>query len=561
MKKVKKSRFLAVIVSCLLVINTMISQTVLAAGTDMDSSNKSTANPPQSITGKAELATWSYGSSTAVTAAAPDFAATSGYYKKTPAGTNSTLQLFRNNTKVTAGFGYSTTTISNNTYNGQTDKGYWLISTSTKGFKDLVFNFNTRSSGTGPRDFNTEWSTDCTNWTAFGKTTTTSPTTVKIESTSPVEQFGMALPAEAANQDTLYIRIIQKSETSESGATVASGGTHGVNSLQLYGTKDPACTTPTVTMDPDANNPILEVAPITLTCADSKAQIYYTTDGTDPATTAGGSTKLYSGPFTPLSEGGFKGTDPFVVKAIAIIPDFLPCDVVTTSFNQQTIMSNAEAKKVSPGAYIWVRGIGTYLNGKTTLYIQDGMNPGSGLCIYKSGATIDFSPYVGKEIYVHGKASLFNGLMEITPDTVDATNVIVRDASPTLPTPTKIMFDQLSDRAYEGMLVSFDTVKLDKVGGTDATKFYNHTVSQAGIPCTLRANGIASSVGTTGSYVNITKAIASYYSGVQLLSSNAADLTAAVPIPTVEFMSASPASGTSVPLNFQGYTFNCNNWC
>lgn len=548
MKKVKKSRFLAVIVSCLLVINTMISQTVLAAGTDMDSSNKSTANPPQSITGKAELATWSYGSSTAVTAAAPDFAATSGYYKKTPAGTNSTLQLFRNNTKVTAGFGYSTTTISNNTYNGQTDKGYWLISTSTKGFKDLVFNFNTRSSGTGPRDFNTEWSTDCTNWTVFGKTTTTSPTTVKIESTSPAEQFGMALPAEAANKDTLYIRIIQKSETSEGGNTVASGGTHGVNSLQLYGTKDPDCTTKTVTISPEATDPILEVAPITLACADSNAQIYYTTDGTDPATTitVGGSTKLYSKPFIPLSEGGFKGTDPFVVKAIAITSGLLPCDVVTASFKQQTTLSNAEAKKVGSGAYIWVRGIGTYLNGNNTLYIQDGMNPGSGLCIYnKSG---DFSSYVGKEIYVYGKASPYNGLMEIVPDTVDATNVVVRDANPTLPTPTKIMFDQLSDRAYEGMLVAFDTVKLDKVGGTDATKFYNHTVSQAGIPCTLRANGIASSVGTTGSYVNITKAIASYYNGVQLFSTNAADLTAAV-TPTVEFMSASPTSGTSVPLN------------
>lgn len=245
---------------------------------------------------------------------------------------------------------------------------------------------------------------------------------------------------------------------------------------------------------------------------------------------------MYTAPFTPLSEGGFKGTDPFVVKAIAVKSGFLPCDVVTASFKQQTVMSNAEAKKVTLGAYIWVKGIGTYSTANRTLYIQDGMNAGSGLCIDKSGA--DFSPYVGKEIYVYGKASLYNGLMEITPDVVDATNVIVRDPNPVLPTPTKIMFDQLSDRTYEGMLVSFDTVKLDTVAGTDVTKLYNHKVSQAGIQTTLRAKGIATSVGKAGTYININRAIASYYNGVQLLSTNPADFVAAA-TPTVEFMTAS----------------------
>jgi len=553
MKKVKKTRFLALIMSILLVLNTIVSSIALAATTDMDATtSKSTCNPPQSIAGKAELATWSYGSAAVITPAAPDLAATSGYYTKTPANTNSTLQLFRNNTtKVTTGFGYSTGTISNNTYNGQTDKGYWLISTSSKGFKDLVFNFNTRSSGTGPRDFNTQWSTDGTNWTAFGNTTTTSLTTVKIETTSPAEQFGMILPTEAANQDKLYIRIIQKSETSESGSTVASGGTHGVNSLQLYGTKDPLYTTSAVTVTPATTNAILDVTPITLACADVNAKIYYTTDGTTPATTVVGSTKLYSAPFTALSESGFVGVSPFVVKAIAKSPTLLSCDSVTSSFNQQTITSNADAKKLATGTYAWVKGIGTYLNGNTTLYIQDGMNANSGLCLYKSGA--NFSSYVGKEIYVYGKASPYNGLMEIVPDAVNTTNVVVRNVSPTLPTPTKIMFDQLSSRAYEGMLVALDTAKLNTVAGTTVTSFYNHTISQAGTQCILRANGIATTVGVTGGYVNITKAIVNYnsgtpYNGAYLLSANTTDLVAAA-TPTVEFMTTNVVNGTAVPLN------------
>ena len=215
------------------------------------------------------------------------------------------------------------------------------------------------------------------------------------------------------------------------------------------------------------------------------------------------------------------------------------------------ITSNADAKKLTAGTYAWVKGTGTYLNGNTNLYIQDGMNVGSGLFIDKSGA--NFSSYLGKEIYVYGKATLYKGLMEIVPDAVDTTNVVVRNASPAPPTPTKIMFDQLSNRAYEGMLVSFDTVKLDAVVGTDVSKFYNHTVSQAGITCILNAKGIDPIVGVTGGYVNITKAIANYnnetpYNGAYVLSIVPGDIISATS-PTVEFMTANVATGTAVPLN------------
>ncbi|MFL0267572.1 PxKF domain-containing protein [Candidatus Clostridium radicumherbarum] len=547
MKKLKKSRFMAVMVSCLLLINTIMpTLLVKAAATDMDTSFKSTVNPPQSITGKTEIASWSYSSTPTVY----DIPATSGYYTTTSTGNKSILNLYRNNLKFTGSFSWSTSTISNSGYNGQTDKGYWLISTSTKGFKDLIFNFNTRSSGTGPRDFNTEWSADGNNWAVFGNTSPTSPTTVKIETTSPAEQFGMALPVGAENLDTLYIRVLQKSETSEGNGTVASGGTHGVNSLQLWGAKNQAYTTPAVTVAPTTANPILDATPITLSCSDTNAQIFYTTDGSNPAATVGGSTKLYSGPFTALSEGGFNGTNPFVVKAVAKSGTLLTSDTATASFNQQIITSNEDAKKLSAGAYAWVKGIGTYLNGNTTLYIQDGMKIGSGLCIYKSGA--NFSSYVGKEIYVYGKASLYNGLMEIVPDDVSA-NVVVRNAAPTIPTPIKVMFDQLLTRDYEGMLVSCDTIKLDNVAGTNTGSYYNHSVSQANIPLTMRAKGINSSVGTTGSYVNIVNALVNYnsaspYNGIYLFSTNTSELVATA-TPTVEFMKASVPTGTAVPLN------------
>ncbi|GLX66903.1 S-layer homology domain-containing protein [Paenibacillus glycanilyticus] len=541
MKGLNKA-WLSIGMACLLVVSSIMPALPTATVFAAINGNKSVENPPQSMEGKAEIATWNYGSTGEVTAANGNFGATSGYYKTLDAS-NPTLQLFKNNAQVTSGLTYSSASISTSGFNGQADKGYWYLKTSTEGFKDLIFNFGARSSGTGPRDFNTEWSTNGTDWTVFGNPLDTGYT-VKIESTS-LEQFGMALPAEAANQSALYIRVIQKSEVSEGGGTVGSGGTSNINGVQIYGAKIPELTTPTVTATPNTTGAILDVTPISLSNADANAQIFYTTDGTTPATTVGGSTKLYTAPFTALSEGGFTGTNPFVVKVVAKSSTLLPTDVLTLSYNQQTITPNADAKKLSAGEYVWVKGIGTYLNGNTSLYMQDGMNAGSGILIFKGGANL--SSYVGKEIYVYGKTTLFNGLMEIVPDDV-ATNVVVRSSNPTPPTPIKIMFSQLEDRTYEGMLVAFDTVKLDNVGGTNSASYFNHAVSQAGITSALRSKGIDSTVGVNGSYVNITNAVASYYNGVQLFSSNAADIVATT-APTVEFMAASVPTRTAVPLN------------
>ncbi|RKP53994.1 hypothetical protein D7Z26_11430 [Cohnella endophytica] len=554
MRSFKKS-LISIVMSFSLVLSSILPILPAATVSAAIDVNKSVENPPQTTVGKTDVATWSYTTAGQVTSANGTFGATSGYFMTAPDSSQSTLQLFISNTQKTSGFTYGSSSInyaeSTVGFKGQTDIGYWYIKTSTAGFKDLIFNFGARSSSTGPRDFNTEWSTDGTVWNEFGTIVGTNSTTnknysVKIESTA-LEQFGMVLPAGAANQDKLFIRIIQRSEVSQNGGTIALTGTSNINNIQLYGTKDPALTTPAVTATPDTAGAILDVTPITLSNTDATAQIFYTTDGTAPATTAGGSTKLYTAPFTALSEGGFTGTNPFVVKAVAKSPGLLPSDAVTLSFNQQTISSNANAKTLADGQYVWVKGIGTYLNGNTTLYIQDGMNVGSGIVIYKSGA--NFSSYVGKEIYVYGKTSSYNGLMEIVPDDAVA-NVVVRKSNPTLPTPIKIMFSQLADRTYEGMLVSFDTVKLDTIAGTITGTLYNHTVSQAGVTKTLRSNGTAS---TAGSYVNITKAIANYnsaapFNGPHLLSTNTADIVAAA-APTVEFLTTSKPTGTAVPLN------------
>lgn len=502
-----------------------------------------TVNPPQLTTGKTDITTWNFGALPTITNG--DIAATSGYYNDA----TTLLQLYQGATptKVTSGFTYSTASLKRT--GGFETPSYWSVTTSTKGFNNLVFNVFMYSAKTGPRDFNTEWSTDGVNWEVFGNLNPTTQFTIKNQVATGVN-YGMTLPTLAENKDVIHIRVKKSSEITTNGGTLTASSGNNINAIQLYGTKDPAYTTPTVTATTGAiplnTTGILDVTPITLACVDTNAQIYYTTDGTTPATTEGGSTKLYTAPFTALSEGGFSAADPFVVKAVAKSPTLLTSDEVTLSYNQQIITSNADAKKLEVGTYAWVKGIGTYSNQSRTLYIQDGMNVGSGLCIDNSGGALP--SYIGKEIYIYGKIGEFNGLKQIAPDVVDAKTVVVRNDSPILPTPTKVMFDQLSEGAYEGMLVSFDTVQLVKVSGTDATKNYNHTVSQAGKELPFRAKGIETSVGTNGTYVNITKAIANNYNGTQILSSNTADLEKAT-TPTVEFITSDVATGTAVPLN------------
>ncbi|QHW33951.1 hypothetical protein GZH47_26240 [Paenibacillus rhizovicinus] len=531
--KVFKKALWTIGLSGLLLVNSIVP-TFTATTAFAATAVNDTINPPQAIAGKADITSWNLGALPSTANTTGDMSATSGYYNDA----STLLQLYQGASplKVTAGYSYSTSSLKNT---GFSNPSYWMVKTSTKGFTGLVLNFMMYSAATGPRDFNTEWSTDGSAWNSFGNLNTTGYS-VKNQNATPVN-YGMALPASAENQDSLYIRFVKSSEYQTSGT---NGGVVGnnINNIQLYGTKDAASTTPTVTATPDAANGILDVTPITLTNSDPNAQIYYTTDGTAPATTVSGSTKLYTAPITALSEGGFAGTSPFVVKAVAKSPTLISSDVVTLSFNQQTITSNADAKQLADKTDVWVKGIGTYLNGNTTLYIQDGMKAGSGITIFKSGA--DFSSYVGQEIYVHGKTSLYNGLMEIAPDAVDAAHIVVRNAAPTPVTPTKIMFSQLADRTYEGMLVAFDTVKLDAIAGT-GTSYYNHTVSQAGVTATLRTKGISLAADT---YVDITKSVPIYNNSVQVFSSNTADLVVAS-APTVEFVTASEASGKAVPLH------------
>lgn len=244
MRKLKESRFLAVIISCLLVINTMMSTPVLAATPIND-----TVNPPQPTTGKTDITSWNFGSLPTITDG--DIAATSGYYNNA----TTLLQLFQGETpaKVTSGFGYSTSSLKNT---GFEKPSYWLVTTSTKGYKDLVFNFTMYSAKSGPRDFNTEWSTDGINWNIFGNLDSTTKFTVKNPA-AQLQNYGMILPASAENKDVLYIRIIKASEYQTSGSKMTTSSTNignNINGIQIYGTKDPAFTTQTVTISPEASD-------------------------------------------------------------------------------------------------------------------------------------------------------------------------------------------------------------------------------------------------------------------------------------------------------------------
>jgi hypothetical protein len=110
---------------------------------------------------------------------------------------------------------------------------------------------------------------------------------------------------------------------------------------------------------------------VTISTTTANATIYYTTDGTQPATTAGGSTNLYSGPVSI--------TAPTTLNALAVAPNFDTSAVGSASYTIQTLPP-AETPTFSPVAGVVDSGttitISTTTAGAMIYYTTDGTPPG-----------------------------------------------------------------------------------------------------------------------------------------------------------------------------------------
>ena len=177
---------------------------------------------------------------------------------------------------------------------------YWQLKLSTEGWADLSISFDSRSSGTGPRDFKVAYSTDGTNFVDL------SPYSISTTSLSTVVG-NLALPSAANNVSALYIRMILTSTTSQRAGTgtypatdtIQSGGVNNVNNVIIKGTNEGG--PPRVTIAPDTSVKIVAGQAFEMTTTNPLADIYYQINGESPS----GYTQYDSAAMPVLSETDF----------------------------------------------------------------------------------------------------------------------------------------------------------------------------------------------------------------------------------------------------------------
>ena len=116
---------------------------------------------------------------------------------------------------------------------GMMQGDFWMIQVSSTGIANITVASSQRSSGTGPRDFELQYSTDGANWLD-------APGTVTVKSDKLNKTLPVTLPADANNQNELYIRWVVSTNysvntTEANTATIAAGGTTQINSITVSG--------------------------------------------------------------------------------------------------------------------------------------------------------------------------------------------------------------------------------------------------------------------------------------------------------------------------------------
>ena len=115
----------------------------------------------------------------------------------------------------------------------------------TTGYTGIGVSFDQTSSGTGPRDFGLEYSTDGSTFTAFAGYSVlpnAAPNPVWNSSvSSSLYSYNFDLSAITAlnNAPNVYFRLVNVSTISANGGTVATGGTSRIDNFAVYVVPEP----------------------------------------------------------------------------------------------------------------------------------------------------------------------------------------------------------------------------------------------------------------------------------------------------------------------------------
>ncbi|MCM3039975.1 fibronectin type III domain-containing protein [Paenibacillus motobuensis] len=148
---------------------------------------------------------------------------------------------------------------------------YWLASLSTKGYKNITLSSQQTSSGTGPRDFKVQFSSDNQTWTDVPGTSLKMVQSSFNCSGDTCKLADKPLPVTADNQDTLYIRWVVQSNTNTKGTQgIGSTGSSLIKDIRLSGTVqngEGPVDTPTVELSKSPNagdSNVLPSVPVTV---------------------------------------------------------------------------------------------------------------------------------------------------------------------------------------------------------------------------------------------------------------------------------------------------------
>jgi hypothetical protein len=114
---------------------------------------------------------------------------------------------------------------------------YYQFQISTAGYSNITLSFEQTSSGSGPADFNLQYSTNGTTFNlvqSYSVGDTSWGTTGSPKSTI---FSNISLPFAVTNQATVYIRMTDADTTSAGGASVGTAGTDRVDNVSLTGDK------------------------------------------------------------------------------------------------------------------------------------------------------------------------------------------------------------------------------------------------------------------------------------------------------------------------------------
>lgn len=375
---------------------------------------------------------------------------------------------------------------------------YYEFSVSTIGFQNIQFSINANGSSTGPRDFRLQYSTDGTTFTDVSGATYTIPSgvtwTSSTSNSTTAFSFDLSSITAINNQSLIYIRVVDTTSNSISGATVGTSGSSRVDNASIVGSS--LITTPSFLSQPASTN-AYKGDTITFAALEAGAtplsnQWYYSSSGTvgtyapltdgssgfGAGTISGSSTATLTLRYIDPSQAGYymvgvsnaftSGTNVYstpaqltvgmrtpITNSIAVLRklqdtlNWLPTDttniycatgIVTSPFNFTT---------------------GT---GNTEFFMQDAS--GCGIAVFSANGNP--LPNRGDLVQVKGPLSQFRGLFEFN---IDANNPVhsqvTLSTGNTVPSPRIFDFANLTNIAYletnvEGSIVIVSNVFLQQ---------------------------------------------------------------------------------------------------